>query len=147
MERLKCPVCGRELEVRCADSPELFTAYDPMVGLECYGPYGVPKDVLHVGEYRGFRVVHIVFPGTGNEHLVILPSVDGDMLPMCRERFKALEESRRAWEEHCIDCCMKYCGGDEPMGSELCLCDCYSICEELDLDFGDDEDEWGDDEW
>ena len=90
--KLRCPVCGVELEARCSDSPEPFTAYDPMIGLEAYGAYSVPKEVLHEGYLDGgFRVLHLRFPHTGNEHLVILPKPDGELHPVCKQRFEELE--------------------------------------------------------
>jgi len=143
MASLRCPVCGRELEVRCSDSPEPFTAYDPMVGLEAYGAYSAEKEVLHEFEHEGFRVLHLRF-GTDHEHLVMLPRGDGTVHSICREQFEEVERMREAYLEFCEKCCL------ETGIDELCLgCDCDSVRDDLDLDEDEDwewteEDEWWD---
>ena len=39
-----------------------------------------------------------------------------------------MDEETDTYFNYCVDCCAKYCGGHEYMGSELCLCDCDTIC-------------------
>jgi len=139
---LKCPVCGKELEVKCSDSPEPFTAYDPWIGLEAYGPYSTEKNVLHEFELEGFRMLHLLFE-TGNEHLVMLPREDGTTHSMCEEEFEAVEKAREEYEKFCEKCCSDLdCELASVGGSELCPgCDCDTILE----DFC--EDEWDEDEY
>jgi len=149
---LRCPVCGRELEVKCSDSPEPFTAYDPMVGLEAYGAYSAEKEVLHEFEHEGFRVLHLLF-GTGDEHLVMLPrkGEDGSIVihNICREQLEEVEKAREEYYEFCEKCCWDLgCELARAGGSELCPgCDCETILEDL---CEEEWDEWGedeDDEW
>lgn len=140
---LKCPVCGAEVEVKCSDSPEPFTAYDPFLGLDAYGPASAEKELLHEGSLGGYRALHIRLKGSGGERLVLLPRMNGDGLdyhPLCE---KMIEEHLRAldkYEEHCFDCCLETGGIDE-----LCLCDCSKYDEFIE-DY-DDVDDYCEEEW
>ena len=74
-ENIECKVCGKKLRMYDLDEKEPFiTSVDIwFIGLEVYGAYSVPKEILH--KYRddeGYRVIHLYFPGTGDEHLVRL---------------------------------------------------------------------------
>jgi len=139
---LTCSICGKKLKVKCGDHPEPFVAYDPMVGIEAYGPYSVNKQILHEFMYEGFKVLHLLFE-TGNEHLVMLPKEDGTLHSMCEEEFKELEEAREEYDKFCEKCCLDLdCETASIGGSELCPgCDCETILE----DFC--EDEFDEDEW
>jgi len=147
---IKCSVCGKELEVRCSDSPEPFTAYDPMIGIEAYGAYSSEKEVLHEFELDGFRVLHLQF-ANWHEHLVMLPKEgeDGNIIihDICREQFEEIEKAREEYYKFCEECCSDLdCELAKIGGSELCPgCDCESILD----DFCEDWDEWDeeDDEW
>jgi len=148
---IKCPVCGKELEVRCSDSPEPFTAYDPMIGIEAYGAYSAEKEVLHEFELDGFRVLHLQF-ANGHEHLVMLPKSDSTIHGICREQFEEIEKAREEYYKFCEECCWKLdCELAKIGGSELCPgCDCESIlddfCEAWDEEWDEDY-EWWDEEY
>jgi len=144
----KCHICGKELEVRCSDSPEPFTAYDPWVGIEAYGPLPVGKQVLHEFEHEGFKVLHLLFE-TGNEHLVMLPKEDGAVHDICRKEFEEFEKAREEYYKFCEKCCSDLdCELASVGGSELCPgCDCDTILEDFCEDEWDEGDEDGFEDW
>lgn len=146
---IKCPVCGRELEAYCADSSEPFTAYKPSVGLLAYGPLDVEKQVLHEGSLDGFRVLHLYFPATKNEQLVVLPKPtkkhEEELHPVCKKYFDELNKAEEEYMKFCMNCCLEL-GCELAMvgGEELCPgCPCDEIMEDI---CEDEMDEWEEDE-
>ena len=76
VRKAKCPVCGAELTMYDVQADELWiwnpAWYDPMIALEVYGPYGIPKGVIHskgdvyhiwVGEEKNQKLIKLIKKG------------------------------------------------------------------------------------
>jgi len=70
---MKCPICDKEVpdffQVQNT-SGQPFLTNDPHKGLEVYGPYGVPKEVICFTEDHKFNYLHFRFVRGGRERLV-----------------------------------------------------------------------------
>lgn len=66
-----CPICNQKVDefAECrTDKP--FTAYDPMEGINAWGAFDMPKEIVC---YNGGHVVHFKYPG--GERLVVMTEV------------------------------------------------------------------------
>lgn len=66
---LHCPTCGKKVDDNYqVPETEPFTATNPMLGLQVWGPYSSEKTIL----CQGRTWVHFKFEADGNERLVQL---------------------------------------------------------------------------